>query len=135
MGFDSLAFLLLSTLWFYSLVGLFSPPALHAALVQIGLKVVFLRDFPLIAENQEKLVPSPKLKFQNQGTSPLYPFLSMFSQVLLALQRQLPALVSSLRAVSGSGTASEFPEALGTSTLVAFVPGSVARPHSTDATL
>lgn len=59
----------------------------------------------------------------------------MFSQVLLAPSAQLPALVSGLRAASGSGTASEFPETLGTSTLVAFVPGSVARPCSTDATL
>lgn len=50
-------------LWFYSLVRLFSPLALHAALVQIGLKVICLRDFLLIAANQGNLVPFPKLKF------------------------------------------------------------------------
>lgn len=56
-------FLLRSALCFFSLMRLFSPPALHAPLVQTGLKVIFLRDFLQITENQEHLVPSPKLKF------------------------------------------------------------------------
>lgn len=48
---------------FCSLLMLFSPSALHVPLVQTGIKVIFLRDFLQIAENQEHLVPSPKLKF------------------------------------------------------------------------
>jgi len=53
MAAVSWSLLLLSTLWFYSLVMLFAPLALHTALVQTGLKVIFLKGFLLIAENQE----------------------------------------------------------------------------------
>lgn len=68
----SLSFLLLSTSWFYPLVRLFSPPALHAALGQIRLQVIFLRDFPVTAENQKNLVPSPSSKTRAHLSCPLH---------------------------------------------------------------